>query len=347
MGQERCEHVSEIAGYPRRGRVCCWRPVYKDSNRCIWHADLEHKSIRELEIDKPLPGERLDGANFRGLSLYGVSFFSDCVLVGADFTNTDIRNTDFSGADLRKSSLADSTANNASFAGANMEDTIITDTDLRGADLTDARLDQATLSSSRIDQDTTFGDEVIYESDLRETDHAAERRDLLEAATRTYRTLEDLAQENTFYGQASGYYRKSKDIRRQYNWTSENYVSAFLAELSRWFTGYGNRPLRVIYTSLGVILLWGFLYPAVGALRHTNQSVVYTLTTGGSLSLEYIIHVIIKSVFFSAVTFTTLGYGNIYPVGTSGEYLASIEALLGSVLMALLVGVLTRSTWLR
>lgn len=347
MGQERCNYVSEVAGYPRRGRVCCWRPVYENSDRCIWHADLEHKSIHELEADQPRPGERLDGANLRGLSLYGISFFSECVLVGADFTNTDIRNTDFSGADLRKCSFADSTANNASFVGANMEDTIITDTDLRGANLTDVRLDQATLSSSRIDQDTKFGDSVIYELDLRKTNNTAERRDLLEAATRTYRTLEDLAQENTFYGQASIYYRKSKDIRRQYNWTSKNYVSAILAEFSRWFTGYGNRPLRVIYTSLGVILLWGFLYPVVGALRHTNQSVMLTLTTGGSLSPEYIIHVLLKSVFFSAVTFTTLGYGNLYPVGTSVEYLASIEALLGSILMALLVGVLTRSTWLR
>ncbi|RBI59919.1 ion transporter [halophilic archaeon] len=347
MGNERCGYVSDVTGYPRRGRTCCWRQVHRDSHRCIWHADTENKSVQNLGPLKPRPGERLDGAIFRGLSLQGVSWLSESVLVGADFSNTNLREADLSGADLRKCSFASSTMSYATLEGANMEDTIVTDTDLRGADMTNTRLDQANFSSSKINEDTTFGDQVIYELELWDTDNVNEQQDLLESAIRTYRTLENLSQANTFYNQASDYYRQSKDLRRQFKWMTNNHGQALLAELSRWFTGYGNLPMRVIYTSLGVILLWGLVYPIVGGLRHGNRDVVYTFTTTASISPEYVGTVLLKSIFFSTVTFTTLGYGNMAPVGTLAAYFAGIEALLGSILMALLVGVLTRSTWLR
>lgn len=346
MGGERCGYVSEVTGYPSRGRVCCWRPVYEDFDRCVWHADTEDKSVRGVDDLEPKPGERLDGADFRGLSLHGVPWLSGTVLVGADFSNADLREADLSGADLRKSSFADSVASYATFEGANLEESNITDTDLRGATLTDARIDQANLASSRINEDTEFGDRVVYETELREADDPDERRDLLESAIRTYRSFEDLAQKNTFYAQASSFYRQSKDLRRRFNWLHGNYLSAVVAEFSRWFTGYGNMPMRVIYTSLAVILSCGLLYPFVGGLRQTNRGVVFALAAG-SFSPEQVLAVFVKSIFFSTVTFTTLGYGNMQPVGVVAEYLAGLEALLGSILMALLVGVLTRSTWLR
>lgn len=49
-----------------------------------------------------------------------------------------------------------------------------------------------------------------------------------------------------------------------------------------------------------------------------------------------------KGLYFSAVTFATLGYGDMQPIGTLARGLAGIESLLGSLLMALLVFVLTR-----
>ena len=48
------------------------------------------------------------------------------------------------------------------------------------------------------------------------------------------------------------------------------------------------------------------------------------------------------SLYFSVVTFATLGYGDVQPIGNLVRALAGIESLLGSLLMALLVFVLTR-----
>ncbi len=45
--------------------------------------------------------------------------------------------------------------------------------------------------------------------------------------------------------------------------------------------------------------------------------------------------------YFSVVTFATLGFGDISPVGSFARFLAGVESLFGSLLLALLVYVLT------
>lgn len=47
-----------------------------------------------------------------------------------------------------------------------------------------------------------------------------------------------------------------------------------------------------------------------------------------------------KHFYFSAVTLTTLGYGNLTPQGVASEIIATIEAIVGFMGVALLVGVL-------
>lgn len=42
--------------------------------------------------------------------------------------------------------------------------------------------------------------------------------------------------------------------------------------------------------------------------------------------------------YFSTVTFTTLGYGNIVPSNTAGEVIAVIEVIIGFAAFALLIG---------
>ena len=46
--------------------------------------------------------------------------------------------------------------------------------------------------------------------------------------------------------------------------------------------------------------------------------------------------------YFSAVTFSTLGYGGIQPATATAQLLASVQSLLGGILIALLVAVFAR-----
>ncbi|MFB6130699.1 MAG: pentapeptide repeat-containing protein [Salinigranum sp.] len=315
----------------------------------MWHVDSAEKSVDELAAEELRPGERLDGADLRGLSFEGVDWLADRVFVGADFSHADVSGADLGDADLRKTCFSHATARGTSFEGANLEDADVSDTDLRDADLRRARLDETDLSSSRINAATDFGPRAVYEREMLESDDAERKSDKLEAAVRTYRAVEGLSEENTMNERASTYYRKGKDLRRRYNWQTNDYPKAVVGEASRLFTGYGNLPWRVIATSIGVMLLSAALYPLTGGVREARESgaVVYTFSHLPTAAPGHVVQILVKSLFFSVVTFTTLGYGNFQPVGTIAQYLASSEALVGTVLMSLLVAVLTRSAWLR
>lgn len=56
------------------------------------------------------------------------------------------------------------------------------------------------------------------------------------------------------------------------------------------------------------------------------------------------VSILLSNIYFSAVTFTTLGYGDIQPASSAAEALATVESFLGALLMALLVFVLRRRT---
>lgn len=77
-----------------------------------------------------------------------------------------------------------------------------------------------------------------------------------------------------------------------------------------------------------------------------EQTITYAIENPEEASRWWLVHVLLRSLYFSLVTFTTLGYGDIQPIGMWARILAGIEAGLGSLLAALLVFVLARSvTW--
>lgn len=87
--------------------------------------------------------------------------------------------------------------------------------------------------------------------------------------------------------------------------------------------GYGEKPQRVLVAGATVIALWAWLYWLFDAA-----------TDGASSIWTYL--------YFSVVTFTTLGYGDLHPREGFCRFLAGSEALLGAALMALFVVALTR-----
>lgn len=109
-------------------------------------------------------------------------------------------------------------------------------------------------------------------------------------------------------------------------------------------TRYGESPRRVVATSLAVILGFGLVYPFVGGIETTTaETEAFKLAEWLSLPVgDGTARIVFENLYFSAVTFTTLGYGDIQPGSDTTKLLASIESLLGALLMALLVAVLAR-----
>jgi hypothetical protein len=108
-----------------------------------------------------------------------------------------------------------------------------------------------------------------------------------------------------------------------------------------WYTtcGYGYRLWRILAVSLFVIVSWAALYampftqtsPSEGSLDS-----VWALFSGeGVVTVS-------QYLYYSLVTFTTVGYGDLNPVNPITRTLAAMEGVLGVLLAALVVFVLGR-----
>ncbi|UPV72789.1 pentapeptide repeat-containing protein [Halorussus limi] len=357
----RCGYTHEASAVTNLGGVCCWRPVWGETDRCIWHADVAQKPSRELENAAPTVGDRLDGAIFRDVELSGSDWLADRTITDARFVNCNLEDTDVSGSDLRYSHFEGVDAQSVNLRGANLEHTEFHRTDLRGADLCGARLHYAVFDNARVDESTNFGDNVVYEDELldaeddgitslrirRQHDGDGSRMTRYEAAHWTYKELQRLTEENGLTAASRNYYIQQKDVRRREAWEYGSYPRALGKETWRWTTGYGSNPWRVIATAAVVIVVCAILFPLVGQIHDGTPSgvpVKYYFDPGSGL--YYNVVVFFQSLYFSVVTFATLGYGDMQPVFIWARAVAAAEALFGQLLMALLVFVLTRNvTW--
>jgi uncharacterized protein YjbI with pentapeptide repeats len=104
----------------------------------------------------------------------------------------------------------------------------------------------------------------------------------------------------------------------------------------RWLTngfldliaGYGERPQRTLALAVGVIASSALAYPAAGGLVTTEEVVRYA--THGPLA-------VLDGLYFSVVTFATLGLGDVHPAGDIGRLIAASEGLIGAFLTAVFV----------
>jgi hypothetical protein len=94
-----------------------------------------------------------------------------------------------------------------------------------------------------------------------------------------------------------------------------------------WLTaGFGLRPFRVVATSLAIILIYGITY-------WVNNGAV-DLQSGKAANL-------LDSIYFSGITFVTVGYGDLIPA-PHARLVALTEGFLGAFLMGFFVVVLAQ-----
>ncbi|MDY6966696.1 MAG: ion channel [Halobacteriota archaeon] len=163
-----------------------------------------------------------------------------------------------------------------------------------------------------------------------------------------------LKQSHQRYGDHSTagefYYREMECKRRQMGFFQKQFWNIFY----RGLCGYGERPFRVILASLGLILLFAVLYffngiMLVGAELSTDSIINYKLnfsnTSFSNMSFSTIDYSMFKDFLWccytSVITFTTLGYGDVHPIGWS-RVVASVETILGIFMTALLIFVFGR-----
>ena len=157
-----------------------------------------------------------------------------------------------------------------------------------------------------------------------------------------YRLAKQIYTKMGLYTEAGHYHymERVEAWRAKRQGTSEvpEWAARLVAWLKVWFEfvagrlifGYAEKPLRIAAIAGGVILVCGLLFcglNAVGAADGTEMHGVSRFT---------------NAMYFSVVTFTTLGFGDLRPIWWAGKLIAGTEALAGAFLMAAFLVTLAR-----
>ena len=196
-----------------------------------------------------------------------------------------------------------------------------------------------------------------------------ENRKNYEQAKEVYLTLKNNFHSIGRYNDESSTYKKEMDMERKSHWISNMKNNRhnlkdwlFSGHFWAWFSsaffnmiyGYGERPCNVIKTALAIILIFAFSFSFIGlgnpeiielkgTAIHQNSGNIVDLISKGFLKNNTIRN-FPDSLYFSTITFTTLGYGDFRPLEGWGRILAGSEAFIGAFMMALFVYTFARRT---
>lgn len=192
------------------------------------------------------------------------------------------------------------------------------------ATLTSTDVIDCTFKSSRIDYPIQIGRARAFHANIK----------------RLYSQLGKKGEASKHYYWEKTYERKSflhvRENHREPLLRSQNKLGKALVHLAfrlkyiqsgflNFLWGYGERPARVFLISIATILLFAVLYCYVpGASEHTY-------------------HKFANALYYSMVTFTTLGYGDISQTAEGLRLVSGLEALLGMSFWGILIAGFTNN----
>lgn len=293
--------------------------------------------IDALTPDMDLTGIDLTGANLRGADFTGLKMFK-AKLRGASLRNANLSGAELSGADLEGADLEGvrmigtglgmANLKSARAFSADLTDATLTRADLGGADfgcakLIGARLREATLASAN-----------FRSSDLRRAElslccvpqacfNDADLRGARLRAVTGFRSAQWYGADIRDINFAGAY-----QLRRHV--IDENYLREF-RESGRfqrvlygiwWMTSDCGRSIgRWMAVILAVVVAFTALFAAVGVRINDHDPGIVTYF------------------YYSVVTMTTLGYGDIVPNSTLGQILVIVEVCIGYMMLGGLISI--------
>jgi hypothetical protein len=322
-----CERVFMCIYQFKNGSQCQLDQLGK--GLCFWHDSTVDKVgknlVKELEaVAKDghcMEGFYLARTNLEGINLVCHGKKEGYSLARADLYRANLRGAHLFHIDLEEASLMKADCREANLHFSNLERANLLGTKLEGAKI----------------ENIEWGPQLLHEEkgrEARKEKRHREANDFFEQAEEICRSLRKVSELQGLF-ELAGYFFYQEMIMRRYQmhkWSMQRAIS----KLVDIFCGYGEKPLRVILFSLAFILVCGLAYFLLGV--SDGGSVV---VMSGDYTLSENVMNLFKSLYFSVVTFTTLGYGDLVPLGVS-RLVAAIEAFAGSFTLALFVVVFVK-----
>jgi len=299
---------------PSEGGLCFWHDpkAPKDGPEIRQQLESWARSGRSMEgfvlRQARLEGARLssqDGFDLRGADL------SRANLQGASLFNLDLRGARLLKADLSRANLNHARLENAELLGAMLE----------GAKLEEGKWGAVVLQETRADAAIAAG-----------TTEEGER--LYKEAEEVYRNLRRTYDASGYFQDAGRFFYREMVMRRKLlpRWSMARAWSK-LVDLA---SGYGESPPRVILFSSLVVFGAAFFYFLLGV--QTSDGFLIANPQAG---IAENVNRYLTCLYFSVVTFCTIGYGDVLPQGYARAVAVS-EGFIGAFSMALFILVFSK-----
>lgn len=266
----------------------------------LWRANLEGADLRGAHLEGANSiYAHLEGANLRGAHLEG-----------ADLMRAHLESANLVDAHLEKANLQEAHLEGAELWLAHLECADLAFAYLEATDLWFANLAGVRLWGARINDDTKllethWGNYILEDENKLEFGPAAD----------TYRQLKMWYTKAGIYNTAGEFFFREMTVKRKMlQWWPNPFPRAW-SKLISLICGYGERPLRVVTSAAVAVFGLALIYFAVGTLTPNT---------------------FLNSLYYSAVSFTALGYGSWAPQPTGWvKGLGAVEAFVGVFMMAL------------
>ncbi len=290
-------------------------------------ADLSGRDLIGMNLENAdlsgadLSGARLTGANLRGAHLEGAD------LEGAQLLGADLTNADLAGAHAAKANFGQAT-----LVGANLFNIDLTNAALSHADLTGADVRVAKARKARfLESDLSGAD--LSRADLRDAD--------LTGATVEGTVLHDADFRSAVFRGLSGY-----DTADWIGATIEgvDFAGAYMARREimdqNYLHEFRNRSRRhaLIYR------IWWLTSDCGRSLsRWGAWTLVIALAFAGAYGLVDVdfgdYPTALSPIYYSVVTLTTLGYGDVLPASQAAQVLVIAQVIVGYVMLGGLLSI--------
>lgn len=307
-----------------------------------WNHLEEKSAYREILTKHIKANNSIKDFYLRWVQLPDFDFIDvDCR--NADFTVCDLEASNFSGADMRNCNLT-----HAKLKEAYLDNADLSEANLLGADLSKARLWHANLTKADLVESNLSGADLLnanlslvklwnadlkcaklltkhnflYKKDKLFSKYAIDEKGFI-SASEGYRNLKQYFSSIGRYDDASWASFKERQMQRKQLFREGNiaYIPALLMGL---ICGYGEKPYRVILFSIAVIFSYAILYnitKAVDIPSRLNDAITF-----------------FDCLYFSIVTFTTLGFGDVTPKPVPFlQIFTGTEAFLGAFMIGMFV----------
>lgn len=232
-------------------------------------------------------------------------------LANAELPRLNLAGADLRHADLRKANLLGVILIGAKLDSADLRETFLREADLTGASLSNADIRSATFSYANVANVKTI--DIIY------------TRKSIRGKFLGVRGVESSWGDAMFKRMAADQaYLDSVQWHKGKSWQRALFC------IWGWFD-YGRSLTRILGLAAFLIILFGVLYTIF------PETVGLDCCVGVEKCAR---HGKFTPFYFSVVTFTTLGFGDVAPQTTFGEIIVTVEVIFGYLSLGLLLSVL-------